>query len=156
MSDEAKTLQADIAFVRAPVEESGSAMARDGAVLAVAGVVFSLTTLQYWLVSADIVVVSPRWAGWLWVDGAVVFFVAMALIQRRIPSQSGAVSRAMRAAWAGAGTGSQLPGRHSVWGSVGDSDGCAVITYPSRSFRRHRPRGYARVLSERRQPSPRS
>ena len=105
MSDEMQMLRDDIAFVRALAEESGRALARDGAVLAAAGIIFSLTTFQYWLIFAGILAVPPAWVGWFWLDGTVVFFGAMAVIRRRIPSPSGVVSRATRAAWAGVGAG---------------------------------------------------
>jgi hypothetical protein len=110
VSDEIQTLKDDIAFVRALAEESGSAMARDGAVLAAAGMIFGLTALQYWLIFAGILDVPPGWDGWLWLDGTIVFLVAMTLIQRRIPSRPSAASRAMRAAWAGVGAGITISG----------------------------------------------
>lgn len=110
MSDEMQTLRDDFAFVRALTEESGKALTRDGAVLAAAGIIFGLTTFQYWLIFAGILAIPPAWAGWLWLDGTVVFFAAMTVIQRRIQSPSGVVSRATQAAWAGVGAGIVIGG----------------------------------------------
>jgi hypothetical protein len=110
MGEELQQLRDDIAFVRAVAEEGNKSLAHDGAVLAAAGAVFSLTSFQYWLIFTGILVVPRGWARWLWLDGTVVFFVAMAFIRARMPRQLGAVSRVTQAAWTGVGTGITVGG----------------------------------------------
>jgi hypothetical protein len=100
-----QTLKDDVAFLRGLAQGGSTATVKEGATLAAIGVIFGLVAAQYWAMDAGLVA-APAWIRpWLWLDGLVVFLIAIAQISRRLPGPPpGAASRALSAAWAGVGT----------------------------------------------------
>jgi hypothetical protein len=116
MHDDLKGLKDDIAFIRSLTEESGHSLARAGAVLAAAGVIFGICALQYWLIFAGMLEVPSPWRAWLWVVEAVLFFAAVAAITRGTPA-SGQAARVAHAAGACVGIGAVASGIALALGS---------------------------------------
>jgi hypothetical protein len=102
--DDEQTLRDDVAFLRALAEGGASGAAKDGAILMAVGLIFGLVAAQYWAIDAALFQVAPGVHTWLWLDGAVPFLIAVAMISARFRGQPpGAASRALTATWIGVG-----------------------------------------------------
>jgi hypothetical protein len=100
-----QTLKDDVAFLRGLAQGGATATVKEGAILAAIGMIFGLVGAQYWAMDAGLLP-APAWIRpWLWLDGLVVFLIAIAVISSKFRGPPpGAASRALSAAWTGVGT----------------------------------------------------
>jgi hypothetical protein len=106
MNERLSALESDIGYLKALAAEGSPATLVGGSIMATAGIIFGLASLGQW---AGLAGYLPRLDGWIfplvWAASLVAFFVAMAMIVRRLgPHKSGdAANRAVSAAWTGVG-----------------------------------------------------
>jgi len=108
MNDQISTLKDDLAFMRALAQEGRAPPLLGGAVLVIAGVVYSTASLIDWAMTVGVIKGSNFWAGGVWIAAMIVQWAAMAGLKRYWPRQTkpGAMAptnRAFRWAWAGCG-----------------------------------------------------
>ncbi len=103
MTDQMQELREDIAFLRELTQDGGQGLAREGAAMLTIGAVFGVVTFVYWLLYAGYLPAARSLGYWLWIAGLVMMFAIALITKGRLPSPSGAASRAMEAAHAGAG-----------------------------------------------------
>jgi len=100
-----KSLKDDLAFLRDLTQDGGKGLARDGFILAVIGLLFSIISAIYWLIFWGPLAGARGLADWLWVAGVAVMIGAFTVAKRRMPAPTGAAARGMSTAWAGVGNG---------------------------------------------------
>lgn len=100
-------LRADIAFMKALAQEGQQTPLLGGAILVAAGLIFSVASLLAWGLATERLNLGTPWAPLIvWGGAMVLFFVALALVRRRIGGKPGAGSPGNRAsgmAWTAVG-----------------------------------------------------
>jgi hypothetical protein len=98
MTDQ-NAIRDDIAFLRNLAEEGRIGSTSGGSVLVAAGVIYATCSVASWAAIAY----GLNWDGYfpiVWFGGTGLFFVAMNLIKRRLPTSGGAVRNAAVTWWA--------------------------------------------------------
>ena len=108
MNDQINVLKDDIAFMRALAQEGRTPPLLGGAVLAGAGVIYSVASLVCWAMAARLIEAPAFWFWGVWVVAMMVQWGVMAALRHywRRGAKPGALApanRAFRWAWAGCG-----------------------------------------------------
>ena len=106
MSDQLQNIRDDLAFMRALAEEGRRAPLIGGSILAVAGASFGTASLVVWAAMRGWIAGGQSVHAWVWLIATVVFLGFLFAVNRRRrerPGASAAGSRAVGAAWSGAG-----------------------------------------------------
>lgn len=97
---------ADIAYIRALVEEGRAAPPLNGPILIAAAVIFGAASVAQWAIQSGVLAVSPWAQLWVWVAAGVVFAISLTVLIPRIRRKPGAGNirnEAVGVAWEGVG-----------------------------------------------------
>lgn len=104
MTDQQNTLTQDIAFIRAMAESGRDRPMAGGSILFACGLIFGLGSLIVWYLAA-----IQGMGGWMysavWGLTAVVFFITLPILLKRLPRSGGANQIAVGEAWSCLGGG---------------------------------------------------
>ncbi len=103
---ELKSLRDDLSYLKALAAEGRQGPLLGGAILAFAGVVFSLASVGHWAIVTDLVRAGPWGLTAMWVAAMMVFFAGFQVLKRRVRTKPGAFTpgnRAMGMVWGSAG-----------------------------------------------------
>jgi hypothetical protein len=103
MTDQLKTIQDDLAFLRGMAEEGRSPSVLGGAILATAGLVYGGAGVAHWLVMTGRIAASDWAYPIIWLGATALFMVILSVLKARIGGARTLASRASAMAWAGVG-----------------------------------------------------
>lgn len=105
MTDDLRSIQADIAFLKNLAQEGRSSPLFGGSILVAAGIVFGAASIAHWLVMTGRIAASPWAYPVIWL-GATVIFLGVMFVGKRRAGLAGNMTTANRAtglAWQGVG-----------------------------------------------------
>jgi len=103
MTDQLKTIQDDIAFLKSLAQEGRGPAVLGGAIMVTAGSVFGAASLIHWAVQSGAVAASPWAYPIIWIAAFGLFMVILNLLKARIGGFKTGANRASGVAWAGVG-----------------------------------------------------
>lgn len=103
MTDQIKTLQDDIAFLKDLVSEGTTPNRVGGAVMIAAGLIYGGACIAHWSVQTGRVAESPWAYPVIWLGATALFLVALSAIKARHGGPRTLGARASGMAWAGVG-----------------------------------------------------
>ncbi|HEY5107734.1 MAG TPA: hypothetical protein VII73_13355 [Caulobacteraceae bacterium] len=113
MTDQLKTIQDDIAFLKNLAQDGGAPATLGGSIMVAAGLIFGAASLGHWLVQTGRIAASP-WAYFgIWIGATALFMVVLSALKRRAAGVKAGGARAAGIAWAGVGC-----TIFALWGSV--------------------------------------
>ncbi len=105
--DQMQNVKDDIAFMRALAAEGQRTPLLGGAILLAAGLIFATASLAYWALQSGLLQLPHGWGSFgIWMGALAVFFIVLALVNRKIGGKPGANSptnKAAGAAWSAIG-----------------------------------------------------
>jgi hypothetical protein len=105
MTDQARSAQSDLAFMRAVAEDRGPLPPLFGAHLFAVGLIFGLNVIYVWAGLSGFLPLPDEWMVWSWAPGAAVwtpvYIWLMLRTPRNVDQLAGPAARAFAAVWAG-------------------------------------------------------